>query len=162
MAKLPIVQGDVPILRKKSAKVGRIDGRIVRLANDLHETLANVAGVGLAAPQVSVLERVVAIRVPEHYLSDDQPEIVLTLINPEIVQASGEQTGSEGCLSLPKLVADVPRANKVTVRALDLDGSRQRINAEGEFARIFQHEIDHLDGILFTDRVIDKSSIRRL
>ena len=162
MAKLPIVQGDVPILRKKSAKVGRIDGRIVRLANDLHETLANVAGVGLAAPQVSVLERVVAIRVPENYLGEDQPEIVLTLINPEIVQASGEQTGPEGCLSLPKLVADVPRANKVTVRALDLDGSRQRINAEGEFARIFQHEIDHLDGILFTDRVIDKASIRRL
>jgi peptide deformylase len=116
----------------------------------------------LAAPQVSVLERVVAIRVPEHYLSEDQPEIVLTLINPEIVQASGEQTGPEGCLSLPKLVADVPRANKVTVRALDLDGARQRINAEGEFARIFQHEIDHLDGILFTDRVIDKASIRRL
>src|SRR3954466_13012020 len=79
MAKLPIVQGDVPILRKKSAKVGRIDGRIVRLANDLHETLANVAGVGLAAPQVSVLERVVTIRVPENYLGEEQPEIVLTL-----------------------------------------------------------------------------------
>jgi peptide deformylase len=162
MAKLPIVQGDVPILRRKAAKVGRIDEHVRNLARDLHDTLSDVAGVGLAAPQVGVLERVVAVRVPEGYLGEDQPEIVLTLVNPEIVQASGEQYGPEGCLSLPDLVADVPRANKVTVRTLDLDGNRQRIHAEGEFARIFQHEIDHLDGILFTDRVIDPGSVRRL
>lgn len=162
MARLPIVQGDVPVLRRKAEKIGKIDDHVRNLAADLHDTLANVAGVGLAAPQVGVSERVVAIRVPENYLADDQPEIVLTLINPEIVQASGDQYGPEGCLSLPDIVADVPRANKVTVRTLDLDGNRQRIHAEGEFARIFLHEIDHLDGILFTDRVIDPRSVRRL
>jgi len=162
LARLPIVQGDVPVLRRKAAKVARIDDHVRNLAADLHDTLSNAAGVGLAAPQVGVSERVVAIRVPENYLSDDQPPIVLTLVNPEIVQASGDQYGPEGCLSLPDIVADVPRAQKITVRTLDLDGNRQRIHAEGEFARIFQHEIDHLDGILFTDRVTDKKSIRRL
>lgn len=162
MARLPIVKGDVPVLRRKAEKVAKIDDHVRNLAADLHDTLSNVAGVGLAAPQVGVSERVVAIRVPENYLSDDQPEIVLTLVNPEIVQESGEQYGPEGCLSLPDIIGDVPRANKVTVRTLDLDGNRQRIHAEGEFARIFLHEIDHLDGILFIDRVIDKSSIRKL
>jgi peptide deformylase len=162
LARLPIVQGDVPVLRRKAVKVAKIDDHVRNLAADLHDTLSNVAGVGLAAPQVGISERVVAIRVPENYLSDDQPPIVLTLVNPEIVQASGDQYGPEGCLSLPDLVADVPRANKVTVRTLDLDGNRTRIHAEGEFARIFQHEIDHLDGILFTDRVIDRKSIRKL
>ncbi|CAN5648458.1 peptide deformylase [soil metagenome] len=162
MARLPIVQGDVPVLRRKAVKVGKIDDHVRNLAADLHDTLSEVAGVGLAAPQVGVSERVVAIRVPENYLGDDQPAIVLTLINPEIVQESGEQYGPEGCLSLPNIVADVPRSNKITVRTLDLDGNRQRIHAEGEFARIFLHEIDHLDGVLFTDRVIDKNSIRKL
>jgi peptide deformylase len=162
LARLPIVQGDVPVLRRKAVKVGKIDDHVRNLAADLHDTLANVAGVGLAAPQVGVSERVVAIRVPENYLGDDQPPIVLTLINPEVVQESGEQYGPEGCLSLPNIVADVPRSNKITVRTLDLDGNRQRIHAEGEFARIFLHEIDHLDGVLFTDRVIDKNSIRKL
>jgi peptide deformylase len=162
MAQLPIVQGDVPVLRRKAAKVVRVDEHVRSLARDLHDTLGGVAGVGLAAPQIGVSERVVAIRVPAGYLAEDQPEIVLTLVNPEIVQASGEQVGPEGCLSLPDIVADVPRANKVTVRTLDLDGNRQRIHAEGEFARIFQHEIDHLDGILFTDRVIDPASVRRV
>ena len=162
MARLPIVQGDVPVLRRRAVKIGRIDAHVRSLAQDLHDTLSEVSGVGLAAPQIGVSERVVAVRVPEGYLGEDQPEIVLTLVNPEIVQASGEQYGPEGCLSLPDLVADVPRANKVTVRTLDLDGNRQRIHAEGEFARIFQHEIDHLDGILFTDRVINPGSVRRL
>lgn len=150
------------MLRRKAVKVAKIDDHVRNLATDLHDTLANVSGVGLAAPQVGIAERVVAIRVPENYLGDDQPPIVLTLVNPEIVQASGDQYGPEGCLSLPDVVADVPRANKVTVRTLDLEGNRQRIHAEGEFARIFQHEIDHLDGILFTDRVIDRNSIRKL
>jgi peptide deformylase len=159
--KLPIVTGDVPILRRKAEKIRSVDDRIRNLAADMHETLAEAAGVGLAAPQIGVSERLVVVRVPANYLEEGQDEIVQTLVNPEIVTASGEQYGSEGCLSLPGIVASLPRSERVTVRWLDLDGHRHRETAHGEYAKIFQHEIDHLDGILFLDRVIDKSSIRR-
>lgn len=158
---LPIVTGDVPILRRRSEKIRMIDDRIQNLAADMHETLADAVGVGLAAPQIGVSERLVAVRVPANYLEEGQGEITLTLVNPEIVTSSGEQYGPEGCLSLPGIVASLPRAERVTVRWLDLDGNRQRITATGEYARIFQHEIDHLDGILFLDRVTDRSSIKR-
>ena len=158
---LPIVTGDVPILRRRSEKIRTIDDRIRNLAADMQETLADAAGVGLAAPQIGVSERLVAVHVPANYLEEGQDEITLTLVNPEIVTSSGEQYGPEGCLSLPGIVASLPRADRVTVRWLDLDGNRQRITATGEYARIFQHEIDHLDGILFLDRVTDRSSIKR-
>lgn len=159
--RLPIVTGDVPLLRRKSEKIRTVDDRIRNLAVDMHETLRDAAGVGLAAPQIGVNERLVVINVPANYLEEGQEEITQTLVNPEIVTASGEQYGSEGCLSLPGIVASLPRSQRVTVRWQDLDGNRHRLTAEGEYARIFQHEIDHLDGILFLDRVIDKSSIKR-
>jgi len=158
---MPIVTGDVPILRRTAAKIRTIDDRIRNLAADMHETLLDAAGVGLAGPQVGISERIVAVHVPADYLEEGQAEISLTLINPEIVTASGEQHGPEGCLSLPGIVASLPRAERVTVRWLDLDGNRQRVTATGEYARIFQHEIDHLDGILFLDKVIDPTSIKR-
>ncbi len=159
--RMPIVTGDVPILRKTAVRIRTIDDRIRNLAADMHETLLDAAGVGLAGPQVGVSERIVAVHVPADYLEEGQAEINLTLINPEIVTASGEQYGPEGCLSLPGIVASLPRAERVTVRWLDLDGNRQRLTATGEYARIFQHEIDHLDGILFLDKVIDPNSIKR-
>jgi peptide deformylase len=159
--RLPIVTGDVPILRRKAEKIRTVDDRIRHLADDMHETLLDAAGVGLAAPQIGISERLVVVRVPANYLEEGQEEIILTLVNPELVTASGEQYGSEGCLSLPGIVASLPRAERVTVRWNDLDGNRHRITATGEYARIFQHEIDHLDGILFLDKVIDRSSIKR-
>jgi peptide deformylase len=159
--KLPIVTGDVPILRRKAEKIRNVDDRIRNLAADMHETLADAAGVGLAAPQIGVSERLVVVNVPANYLEEGQETITLTLVNPEIVTASGEQYGSEGCLSLPGIVASLPRSERVTVRWHDLDGARHRVTAHGEYAKIFQHEIDHLDGILFLDRVIDKSTIKR-
>lgn len=160
--RLPIVTGDVPILRRRAEKIRSVDERIRNLAADMHETLAQAAGVGLAAPQIGVSERLVVVRVPANYLEENQAEITHTLVNPEIVTASGEQYGSEGCLSLPGIVARLTRSDRVTVRWHDLDGNRHRLTAQGEYAKIFQHEIDHLDGILFLDRVIDKSTIKRL
>jgi len=159
--RMPIVTGDVPILRRKAEKIRSVDERIRNLAADMHATLSEAAGVGLAAPQVGISERLVVVQVPDNYLEEGQEEITLTLINPELVNASGEQYGPEGCLSLPGIVASLPRAERVTVRWLDLDGNRQRVTATGEYARIFQHEIDHLDGILFLDKVIDPASIKR-
>ena len=159
--RMPIVTGDVPILRRKAEKIRTVDDRIKNLAADMHETLSEAAGVGLAGPQVGISERIVVVQVPAGYLEEGQDAITLTLINPELVNASGEQYGPEGCLSFPGIVADLPRAERVTVRWLDLDGNRHRLSATGEYARIFQHEIDHLDGILFLDKVIDPASIKR-
>ena len=121
----------------------KINDRLRRLLHDMAVSMYDADGVGLAAPQVGVLLRAVVIDVGEG---------LLTLINPEIIAAEGEELGVEGCLSLPGLVGDVPRSSKVTVRALDLKGRNQEISGENLLARALQHELDHLDGILFIDR----------
>lgn len=159
MAVLTIMTEGDPRLREKSVKVRRVDDEVRRLVRDLRETMAHAEGVGLAAPQVGVLRRIIVIGAPAGLEHEDDPAFDLALINPEIVRASGRQVGPEGCLSIPDWYGDVARAMNVTVKARDPDDKEVRIKASGYLARILQHEIDHLDGILFIDRVEDKSTL---
>jgi peptide deformylase len=163
MAVLDIILEGDPRLRQKALKIKRVDAGIRRLAEDMYETMVEAPGIGLAAPQVGVLLRLITIDVPDDYIEEGAPGASLILLNPEIVKTTGTQTEpSEGCLSIPHWVGDVPRAAKIVVKARDLDFREVRIRAEGMVARALQHEIDHLDGILFTDRVVDKSTLKYL
>ena len=140
------VDGD-DILRKTSKPVKEMTDRLETLIDDMFETMYENNGVGLAAPQVGILKRIIVIDIGE-----DQP---MALINPEIVEADGEQIGDEGCLSLPGLVGEVARPDHVIVKALDRN--MQEITVEGTelLARCLCHEIDHLDGVLYKDLVLD-------
>lgn len=146
MAKLNIVKEGDPILRKTSRKIETIDDRIKTLAADMLETMHDANGVGLAAVQVGKLRRLVIVEVEE-----GRPFI---LINPEIVTKEGRQTEVEGCLSIPGKWGITDRPMKVTVRATGLDGKNFSVIGSGLLARALCHEIDHLDGKLFTDNVI--------
>ena len=148
MALRNIVTVGDPVLTKKCRPVVKFDDRLAQLIDDMKETMRNANGVGLAAPQVGVLRRLVVVEVEE-----DHP---VFLINPEIVYESGEQEGPEGCLSIPGRSGIVRRPMKVTVRATGYDGKPLEITGEGLLARAFCHEIDHLNGILFKDKVIRK------
>lgn len=143
MAILPIFEEGSPILRRKAVAIPKVTRKLRLLAKDMLNTMYQADGVGLAAPQVGVSERLVVIDV------GDSP---LALINPVIKEASGEETDLEGCLSIPTKVGYVSRASDVLVWALGLDGKPQEIRGSGFLARALQHEIDHLDGVLFTDR----------
>lgn len=141
------------ILRKKSKKVDALNDRILTLLDDMAETMYYSKGVGLAAPQVGVLRRVVVIDVGEG---------LIELINPEIIEKEGEKKEIEGCLSLPGLLGEVIRPERVVVSALNRKGEQITIEGEGLLARAFCHEIDHLDGILFSDkaeRLFDRDEI---
>jgi len=157
-----LIEGD-PRLRQKAKKVSRIDDSLRRLAADMYETMLEAPGVGLAAPQVGILLRLITVDVPEDYDEEGDPHYSLTLLNPEVVKATGTQIEpAEGCLSIPNWIGTVPRAQRILVKARDLDFKEVKFWAEGFLARAIQHEIDHLDGILFTDRVVDKSTLRYL
>ena len=145
MAKLNIVKEGDPILRKTSRKIETIDDRIKTLAADMLETMHDANGVGLAAVQVGKLRRLVIVEVEE-----GRPFI---LINPEIVAKEGRQTEVEGCLSIPGKWGITDRPMKVTVRATGLDGKNFSVIGSGLLARALCHEIDHLDGILYVDKV---------
>ena len=147
MATRTILEGDNPRLRKISRPVGTINQRIIDLLDDMAQTMYEARGVGLAAPQVGVLRRVVVIDVGEG---------LIELINPEIVHAEGTQREEEGCLSLPDDNGYVIRPEKVVVRALDRNSEEQEYTGEGLLARAFAHEIDHLDGVLFTDKMVER------
>ena len=131
----------------------RFGTRLEELVADMFETLREANGVGLAAPQIGVSERVIVIEIPEDHEEEASAGTTLALVNPEIVKARGEQTGPEGCLSVPRFYGDVCRAAQVTVKGADLKGREVRFKAEGFLARALQHEIDHLEGILFLDKV---------
>ena len=133
------------ILYKKCKAVVKFDEKLHILLDDMYETMESRDGVGLAAPQVGILKRAVVIDVGDGKIE---------LINPEIVEESGEQTGSEGCLSVPGVFGEVTRPNVVTVKAQDRDGKWFKITGKELLARAFCHEIEHLDGKLFLDRVI--------
>jgi len=156
-----VIEGD-PRLRAKSARIRQVDASLRELAEDMYETIPVAEGVAVAAPQVGVTRRLIVIRYVEHDDDEDAAgeEITYRLANPEIVRGHGNQVGLEGCLSIPGWVGEVPRYETVTVKAIDMDNKPVRIKASGYLARIFQHEIDHLDGILFTDRVVDKETLR--
>ena len=146
MAVRNILTEEDSTLRKKSREVTTFDDRLHTLLDDMRETMDEANGVGLAAPQVGILRRVVVVNVDDLYIE---------LINPVIVETSGEQTGAEGCLSLPGVCGTVTRPNYVKVKALDRFGCSFDVSGEGLLARAFCHEIDHLDGILFADKATE-------
>ena len=143
MAKLRILKDTEPALRKKSRTVDEINKRTLTLLDDMVETMRKANGVGLAAPQVGVLRKIVVIEVVEGE--------VLELINPEIIERSGSQTGYEGCLSVPGRTGIVTRPDYVKVKALDRNGEEKTYEGTGLLARCFCHELDHLEGTIYTD-----------
>jgi peptide deformylase len=162
MAILDIVLEGDRRLRQKAHKIRAVDNSIRRLAADMHETMLDAPGVGLAAPQVGIPLRLIVVHVPEGFANEGDPATTLTLVNPEIVKAQGRVFGYEGCLSIPGWTGEVPRAERITVKAMGLDNRPLKLKHEGWVARVLQHEIDHLDGILFLDRVEDRSTIREV
>jgi peptide deformylase len=138
-----------PVLRQRSAEVKSVDDEVRRLVEDLYETMNAARGVGLAANQVGVARRVAVV---------DADGDRFVMIDPMIIEAEGRSTAEEGCLSIPDIYGDVTRPERVILEALDQDGTRYRKEATGLKARAIQHEIDHLDGILFLDHL---SLIRR-
>jgi peptide deformylase len=139
------------VLREKARAVPKITPNIIKLLDNMARTMYNARGVGLAAPQVGISKRVVVVDV-----GDGLHE----LINPEIVRAEGQEIDSEGCLSIPGVVGEVARAALVEVKYLDRSGKECRLQAKGFLARAFQHEIDHLDGVLFIDRAKKISKLK--
>ncbi len=140
------------VLTSRATRVPRVDDGIRKLMDDMVETMFAANGVGLAAPQVNVPLRVIVLRV------DNQ---IYQLANPEMVRCEGEQTGLEGCLSVPGWIGEVTRCDRVVAKALNRHGKQIRIKGDGLLARAIQHEIDHLDGILFTSRV-NEGTLREL
>ena len=143
------------VLRRKAEPISKFDKDLHKLVDDMVETMRVAPGVGLAAPQVGISERVAVVEFG-HEDDEDIPRQLYVLVNPEIVKMSDEMVrGIEGCLSVPGLVGSVDRAKVVTVRAQDQHGKKLKLRAVGWLARIFQHEIDHLDGVLYTDRAVE-------
>jgi peptide deformylase len=150
----PILNFDQPVLREKAKKVARVDTSIQRLIDDLAETMLAAPGAGLAANQIGVLLRVCVVK------GDDNQ--IWALVNPEIVKSDGVQVGYEGCLSYPGWVGEVARYETVVVKGRNRRGKEVRIKSNGFTARAFQHELDHLDGVLFIDRLTNLDTLRRV
>lgn len=150
MALRNIVKIGDPILNKKSRTVEKFDDKLATLIDDMIETMYNGNGVGLAAVQVGILKRVVVIDIGEG---------VMELVNPEIISQEGEQISQEGCLSLPGQWGTTKRPKKVKVKAQDRNGKWQMFTGEDLKAKAFCHEIDHLDGIIFTSHIIDGETL---
>ncbi len=153
MAVRPIVLLGDPVLRQKAKRVSRFDQSIQQLIDDMVETLRAAPGLGLAAPQVGVPLRIAVIEVEEK---------LTVLCNPEIIGMEGEYEPEEGCLSIPGYVANVKRAIKVSVKARNRRGKEIKIKADGLLAHVIQHEVDHLDGILFIDRLPSLDLLRKV
>jgi peptide deformylase len=144
------------VLRRKARTITKVDKSLQTLIDDMVETMREAPGVGLAAPQIGLSDRLIVVEYYERAEDEDKedaPKKVWAVLNPEIVKASEEKLlGVEGCLSIPGLVGEVERHASVQVRGLNRHGKPMKLKAEGWLARIFQHEIDHLNGVLFTDR----------
>jgi len=149
MALLRIYHYPEPVLAEKSVPIAEITDEIRALAHDMAETMYAAPGVGLAAPQVGVSQRLIVLDCSR---ADEEPRLIFA-VNPEIVAAEGESYEEEGCLSVPGYYNRVKRSAQVTVRFLDLDNTPVEITTDGLLAVAFQHEIDHLDGILFIDHL---------
>jgi len=158
MALRKIVTLPEPVLRRKAKAVTKFDKNLQTVIDDMVQTMRDAPGVGLAAPQIGLSERLIVVEYYEH--EDDEkeeneeaPRKVWVVLNPEIARASEEKVvGVEGCLSIPNLVGEVERHAEVQVKGLNRHGKPMKIKAKGWLARIFQHEIDHLNGVLFPDR----------
>lgn len=146
MAIFKIVTKEDPVLRRKAKAVAKVDERIQKLMDNMAETMAQAKGVGLAAPQVGISKRVIVVNVGDQ---------LYAIANPEIVEHSGIQDGPEGCLSCPGMAGQVRRAQRIRLEGFDRNGDRISIDAEGYLARAFQHEIDHLNGVLFIDKATE-------
>ncbi len=156
MAILPVVQMGNPVLHSKAKKVKTIDGSIQKLIDDMIETMRHIGGAGLAAPQVGVPLQVVVYELP-----DDEEAAVL--INPEIVKGSEEtEEMTEGCLSLPGYRGEIKRLTSVTVKGRNRQGKMIRVKGEGLLAQVLQHEIDHINGIVYVDRLEDKDKLQKI
>jgi peptide deformylase len=142
------IYGD-PVLRQKAREVGGADDTLRALVADMRDTMHAYSGVGLAANQVGVLQRVLVVDVP----LDEEHRARYAIVNPVVALRSGSETGEEGCLSIPGVWEDVGRSRAITVRGLDEWGKPLAFEAEGYLARAIQHEVDHLDGVLFVDRL---------
>jgi len=156
MAVLDIVTSENPALREKSKRVTSFGSGLESLVTSMFETLHSANGLGLAAPQVGVQQRVFIVELPEELDEEGQVELPAesyVLVNPEIVRRRGEQEMVEGCLSVPGYRGMVKRNTFVVIKGQDLTGRNVRYRAEGLLAQAFQHELDHLDGILYIDRV---------
>ncbi len=163
MAILEIIKIGDERLRKKSRPIRRFDKNLRKFAEDMVETMRKADGVGLAAPQVGVNDRLIVVEMPEDYDDDPQAGQLFVVVNPEIVRAKGKkEPGDEGCLSIPGYIGEVMRYPMVTVKGQDINGKEIRIKAYDFLARIFQHEIDHLDGVLFIDHIEDPEKLRRI
>ena len=146
MASLPIKLVGEEVLRSKARDVDVFDAALARLFDDMLDTMYGAPGIGLAGPQVGILKRVIVVDI------GDGP---IRMANPKIMEKSGEQLGLEGCLSIPGLYGDVLRHEIIVVKGQDANGKSFRISADGLLSRCFQHEIDHLDGKLFTDVAVN-------
>jgi peptide deformylase len=154
MAILPICHfPDDPVLRQKAKRVSRTDSSIQRLIDDMVETMKQANGVGLAAPQVGVTLRLIVLQMP-----GEEP---MAIINPEIVRHSGEQEVTEGCLSVPGYFGEIKRSASVTVKGRDRRGKATRIKAIGLMAEVLEHEIDHLNGVLYIDHIERAENLHR-
>ena len=156
MALRKIVTLPEPVLKRKAHTVTKFDKNLQTLIDDMIETMREAPGVGLAAPQIGLSERIVVIEYLENEEDEDKedaPKKVWAILNPEIIKKSEETLlGVEGCLSIPNLVGEVERHAAVQVKGLNRNGKPMKLKAKGWLARIFQHEIDHLNGVLFTER----------
>lgn len=149
MARFEILIAPHPILREATAPVERIDDGVLQLLNDMLETMYLAPGIGLAAPQIGISRRVAVVDV-----GDGENRAPMRLINPEVVATDGPSVAvEEGCLSLPEQYAEVVRPERVRVRYLDETGAEREVEADGLLSRCLQHEIDHLDGVLFVDHL---------
>jgi len=150
-----IVTLPVPVLRRKARLVTSFDAELQTLIDDMIETMRDAPGVGLAAPQVGVSERVIVVEYTEDEEDEQAPKKLFVMVNPEIKTASeATDVATEGCLSVPGWQGDVERALAVTVKGQTRHGQPMKVKAKGWMARIFQHEIDHINGVVFTDRAM--------
>jgi len=154
MAVLPIVCYPDAVLRQKAKRVSNIDRSIQRLIDDMVDTMHEIEGVGLAAPQVGVSLRVIVVELPG--------EETLALVNPQIVKRSGERSVEEGCLSVPGYRGEIERSLKVIVKGLDRSGKEVRIRGESLLSQALEHEIDHLNGILYIDHLESMDNLLKL
>jgi len=143
-----------PVLRQKAKKVSTIDSSIQRLINDMVETMQQANGVGLAAPQIGVSLRVVVLQMP-----GEEP---VAIINPEIVKRSGEQEVTEGCLSVPGYAGEIKRSISVTIKGQNRQGKAIRLKATGLMAQALEHELDHLNGILYIDHLESQDKLHKI
>jgi len=156
MAVIKIQTLPATVLRRKAKRIANIDGSIQRLIDDMIDTMRNASGVGLAAPQIGVSLRIAVIELP------GEGEEVITLINPEVIKRQGERVLEEGCLSVPGYRGEIKRSVTIKVKARDRQGREFRLKGEGLLAQALQHEIDHLNGVLYIDHIESPDKLQKL